>query len=81
MSNYFTSSVQKIKDYIDNHYFIYKQSTPEQEWTINHNLNKYPSVTIIDSAGNLLEGEIDYIDKNNLKIKLSSAVSGKAYLN
>ena len=47
----------------------------------NHKLNKYPSVTVIDSANNEVEGEISYIDLNNITIKFNSSFSGKAILN
>ena len=62
-------------------FFIFDQLTSSSEWLINHNLEKYPSVTIIDSAGTNVIGDIIYIDNNNLKIIFSSKMSGKAYLN
>lgn len=61
--------------------FIYSQLSASKEWNINHNLNKYPSVTVTDSSGNIVIGDITYIDKNNLIINFSSEFSGKAYLN
>ena len=61
--------------------FIYNKLSPESVWTINHNLDKYPSVTIVDSSGNEVIGEVNYIDKNNLFISFSAAFSGTAYLN
>ena len=61
--------------------YLFIQNQIADEWFINHNLNKYPSVTVIDSADNEVVGEIEYIDKNNLKIKFASGFSGKATLN
>lgn len=61
--------------------FIYKQKAPSTLWTINHNLDKYPDVTIVDSANTVVVGEIIYIDKNSLNIAFSSGFSGTAYLN
>lgn len=60
---------------------IYNQSTASDEWTINHNLNKYPSVTVVDSAGTICEGTVTYIDTNTIVCDFNGAFSGTAYLN
>ena len=61
--------------------YLFIQNQVSDEWIINHNLNKYPSVTVIDSADNEVIGEVEYLDKNNLKIKFANGFSGKATLN
>lgn len=61
--------------------YTYTQATATQTWEITHNLAKYPSVTIVDSSGNIVIGEISYTDENNLTVTFMSAFSGKAYLN
>lgn len=61
--------------------FDYTQSTPTDIWVIRHGLNKHPSVSITDSSGNEVIGEVEYIDMNVVKITFASAFSGKAYLN
>lgn len=61
--------------------YVFIQSIPSSIWTINHNLNKVPSVTVIDSAGSIVMGEISYIDMNNITTTFSGAFSGKALLN
>lgn len=68
-------SIQSDKSY------IHKQSSASTTWHIVHNLNKYPSVTVVDSAKTVMVGEIVYIDMNSLDIKFSSPFSGKAYMN
>lgn len=70
---------QKIKTLTDT--FIYEQATAANVWEIQHNMKKYPSVTIIDSANNEVMGAVEYIDNNNLKITFNGAFGGKAYLN
>jgi hypothetical protein len=50
-------------------------------WEINHNLSKFPSVTVVDSAGSVVIGNINYIDKNNLSIEFEASFAGIAYLN
>jgi hypothetical protein len=61
--------------------YIYEQEIASDSWTINHNLNTYPSITIVDSGGNTVIGSENYIDKNTVEIKFSAAFTGKAYLN
>ena len=61
--------------------YLFVQSVASDEWNIRHNLGKYPSVSIIDSAGSEVIGEVQHIDTNNLKIKFASGFSGKATLN
>ena len=61
--------------------FVYNQATSSDVWEIEHNLDKYPSVTVVDSGGSVVVGEIVYINKNNVRIAFTSAFSGKAYLN
>ena len=61
--------------------FVYVQATSSDIWEITHNLNKYPAVTVVDSGGSVVIGEIVYIDKNNVRITFTSAFSGKAYFN
>lgn len=61
--------------------YIHSQYFASTEWVINHNLGKYPSVLIIDDEGTEVKGDIEYIDENNIKLKFSYEISGKAILN
>lgn len=61
--------------------FLFTQMVPSNIWNINHNLNQEPSVSVVDSSGKVVFGEVIYIDKNNIRIEFSSIFSGKAYLN
>lgn len=61
--------------------YIYEQAQASAEWTINHNLGKYPSVTIADSAGNVFFPAIKYINENTCVITMNAPMSGTAYLN
>jgi hypothetical protein len=60
--------------------FNYTQMSPSASWRIKHNLNFHPNVTVVDSAGTIVEGEIQYVDQNNLVLNFQSAFSGNAYL-
>lgn len=61
--------------------FTYTQGSASDEWTIEHNLGKYPSVTIVDSGGNVVVGDVQYLSTNEISISFAGAFSGKAYLN
>jgi hypothetical protein len=49
--------------------------------TVGHNLGKYPSVTVFDSAGDQVEGEPTYTDLNNLTLTFSAPFSGTVTCN
>ncbi len=61
--------------------YIYNQGVPSDTWVINHNLNKNPSVTIVSSAGEEVEGAVVINSLNQITITFCAAFSGKAYLN
>jgi hypothetical protein len=61
--------------------FIFDQLTPSDTWVITHDLNKYPSVTIVDSAGTVVDPDIQYNSPTQVTVLFGSPTSGKAYLN
>mgnify|MGYP003136759756 FL=1 len=60
---------------------IKTQTSNAPTWDFTHTLNKYPSVSVVDSGNNIIYGDVEYISTSRLKIHFSSAQSGKAYLN
>ncbi len=46
-----------------------------------HNMAKFPSVTIVDTANTAYEAAVEYLDNNNVRIQLNSPMSGKIYCN
>ena len=61
--------------------YVFAQPTPASSWTIAHQLNRYPSVTVVDSAGEVVIGDIRYVDANTITAAFSGGFSGSAYLN
>lgn len=61
--------------------YTHNQMVSSDRWIINHNLGKFPSVTVKDSADSLVVGEINYIDNNSIVLTFTVEFSGKAYLN
>ena len=60
--------------------FVYSAPTASSNWTIAHNLGRYPSVTIVDSAGTQFFGTVTYVDINTVTVHFNYATGGKAYL-
>lgn len=48
---------------------------------ITHNLHKKPSITVIDTASDEVQGSYEYVDNNNVKITFSTTFSGTITLN
>lgn len=64
----------------DKHY-THNQGSASATWNVTHNLNKFPSATVVLSTGQKGYGDITYVDANNLTITFTGAESGKAYIN
>jgi hypothetical protein len=61
--------------------YTHTQAVAAAIWTINHNLARYPSVTVVDSAGTTVWGRVDYLSANALTVTFSASFTGKAHLN
>lgn len=61
--------------------YVYTQASPSSVWVITHNLNKYGSITIVDSADNVVYGEVFYNSLNQVTLTFAGAFSGKAFIN
>lgn len=70
-----------INPVIADKYFVFEQAESSDEWLVKHNLNKKASVTIVDEYDRVVEGDIQYIDNNTIKICFKCLFKGKVYLN
>jgi hypothetical protein len=61
--------------------FVHDQGVASATWTITHNLNKKASVTVVDSADQIVVGQIVYNTANQVTITFEGSFSGKAYFN
>jgi len=67
--------------------YTHHQNNASNTWTINHNLGKFPSVSIKFSSSDSVYANVgafagvSYTNENNLTINLAAAESGYAYLN
>lgn len=61
--------------------FVFQQSTPLDVWTVPHNLNRFPSVTVTDHLGEIMLADAVYVDSNIVQITHGTARIGFVYLN
>lgn len=61
--------------------FEFEQGITDAVWDIHHNLNKKPSVTVVDEYDRVIVPEIKYLSNNDIRLTFNYAFKGKAYLN
>ena len=61
--------------------YVHDQQVASDTWVVTHNLGKFASVGIVDTAGDEVEGEVKHDSNNQVTIKFSAPVSGRAYIN
>jgi hypothetical protein len=61
--------------------FVFIQAVAASVWYVQHDLDKFPSVSVVSDDNIQVFGEVEYIDTNNLTITFNGAFSGKAYMN
>lgn len=61
--------------------YVHVQESPSALWTINHPLTYEPAgVYVEDTAGNDIEGSVEYVSPGVITITFSAAFAGRAYL-
>lgn len=61
--------------------YVHTQASPAITWTINHNLGFRPSVELLDSGSQEIDGEIAHPTINQTVVTLNPATAGLARLN
>ena len=61
--------------------YVHSQGVPASQWVITHNLGKKSSVTVVDSADQVVIGQVTYNSVNQVKLDFQGSFSGKAYFN
>jgi|TARA_B110000908_G_scaffold168959_1_gene225019 hypothetical protein len=61
--------------------FVHDQGQASATWTVTHNLNKYCSAAVVDTAGTVVIGQITYNSLNQITLTFQSGFAGKAYFN
>jgi len=60
--------------------YTHIQDVSSDTWVINHNLDFYPSVEIVNSAGVAVIGDYEYVNNNTIIANFTDPFAGKAYL-
>jgi len=61
--------------------YVHTQSVPDANWAIAHGLGRYPSVTVVDSAGTVVFGDVEYVSVNLVVVHFNGSFGGAAFLN
>lgn len=77
---FITMLTYDYEDFGDKNY-LHQQDVPSAQWVVNHNLNKYPAVSVTDSANSSVVGDVLYNSLNQVTITFSAPFSGKAFFN
>ena len=67
---------------------VHTQDVAASTWQVTHNLGKYPSVSVVDTANTAVNGKVLYQDwdtnqvsTTKLQIIFTATFAGKAFLN
>lgn len=73
--------LDSITEIVSDKFYVFEQNIASKEWNVEHNLNKYPSITVVDSAGSVVVGDVIYTSLNSVHIFFIGEFVGKAYFN
>lgn len=59
--------------------YQHNQLIPNEVWVIVHNLGRYCALSVLDSAGSLVIGDVVYNSADQITVTFSSAFGGTAY--
>ena len=62
-------------------YYVHDQQVASTTWVVAHNLNKFASINIVDTANEEVVGDVAYNGLNQITINFTAPISGKAYIN
>jgi hypothetical protein len=60
--------------------YVHIQSVPSAVWNITHGLGFTPNITVVDTAGTVVEGSYNYPNSSTVVLTFIGAFSGRAYL-
>lgn len=65
---------------INGGFFRWSQPVAATQWSFTHDLEYPPAITVVDSAGTVLYGDVTYVDDFTITIDFSFPTAGYAYL-
>ena len=61
--------------------YVYTQTSPSDNWTVNHNLNKKCSVQVIGDDFKEVVADITWVSNNTVTVEFNTATTGYVYCN
>ncbi len=61
--------------------FVYSPPDVSAIWNITHNMERFPIVTVVDTANRIIEPNVTYLTLNILRLDFDIPMTGTAYLN
>jgi hypothetical protein len=61
--------------------YVFSQDVALNPWVVTHGLNKYASVSVVSSTNEVVYGDVQYDNLNQVTITFNGAQTGKAYFN
>lgn len=78
---FFTALTEfNVNTLTNNERYIHAQGSASSSWNITHALGGRPSVTVVDSSGTVVYGEVVYNSDTSITVLFSAPFSGYAYL-
>jgi hypothetical protein len=81
LNKYYDFATFTISSGVGDKNYVHPQDQASAIWTVQHNLNKFPSVTSVNTNNIEMYGEVVFNDLNSLTINFSAAFSGRAFIN
>lgn len=77
LANFFS---QYINSQSDSTYY-YVQSTPSSEWTVVHNMQKFPTPLVLNELGEVIITNVSYPSLDTILIEFGRPTAGSVTLN
>ncbi|RKZ84298.1 MAG: hypothetical protein DRQ39_08490 [Gammaproteobacteria bacterium] len=61
--------------------YVHVQAMASAVWQVPHNLGKMVSITVVDTGGTTVEGDMTHDDLNNITIIFSAPFTGQVFCN
>ena len=81
MARFIGNSTTTTNVYTSDANHVHDQGSASATWVVTHNLSKYCSVTVVDTANTVIIGQVEYNSVNQATLTFRSAFAGKAYFN
>lgn len=61
--------------------YVHTQSSSAATWTVAHNLNAQPSITVSDHLNRQIWADVTYVDQNIVQVTHATPLTGFVYCN